>query len=142
MWCLWRSWLARQIVALEAESSNLSRHPTKDRSGPFLYGLSFYDGPSPSGKAEDFDSSIRRFKSGRPNQSSSFIRGCCFFLCAAGRGACKRQIMGNFPLIRLCGATFPPKPTFLQKRFPSRHGCGIIIPTEMFLKWCRDYDKL
>ena len=25
LWCLWRSWLARQIVALEAESSNLSR---------------------------------------------------------------------------------------------------------------------
>ena len=32
LWCLWRSWLARQIVALEAESSNLSRHPTKDRT--------------------------------------------------------------------------------------------------------------
>lgn len=28
-----------------------------------------YDAPSPSGKAEDFDSSIRRFKSGRPNHA-------------------------------------------------------------------------
>ena len=58
MWCLWRSWLARQIVALEAESSNLSRHPTKDRTGAFLHGLFFYNGSSPSGKARDFDSRI------------------------------------------------------------------------------------
>ena len=71
MWCLWRSWLARQIVALEAESSNLSRHPTKDRTGAFLHGLFFYNGSSPSGKARDFDSRIREFEPRRPNQSSS-----------------------------------------------------------------------
>ena len=41
LWCLWRSWLARQIVALEAESSNLSRHPTKDRTVIMLRGLFF-----------------------------------------------------------------------------------------------------
>ena len=67
MWCLWRSWLARQIVALEAESSNLSRHPTKDRTGAFLHGLFFYNGSSPSGKARDFDSRIRWFESGHPS---------------------------------------------------------------------------
>ena len=71
MWCLWRSWLARQIVALEAESSNLSRHPTKDRTGAFLHGLFFYNGSSPSGKARDFDSRIREFEPRRPNHSSS-----------------------------------------------------------------------
>ena len=70
MWCLWRSWLARQIVALEAESSNLSRHPTKDRTGAFLHGLFFYNGSSPSGKARDFDSRIREFEPRRPNHSS------------------------------------------------------------------------
>ena len=71
LWCLWRSWLARQIVALEAESSNLSRHPTKDRTGAFLHGLFFYNGSSPSGKARDFDSRIREFEPRRPNHSSS-----------------------------------------------------------------------
>ena len=55
-------------MALEAESSNLSRHPTKDRTVIHAARSFLYNGPSPSGKAEDFDSSIRRFKSGRPNQ--------------------------------------------------------------------------
>ena len=73
-------------MALEAESSNLSRHPTKDRSGPFLYGLSFYDGPSPSGKAEDFDSSIRRFKSGRPNQRIPRMGDAVFYFAGVLQG--------------------------------------------------------
>ena len=84
MWCLWRSWLARQIVALEAESSNLSRHPTKDRTGAFLHGLFFYNGSSPSGKARDFDSRIREFEPRRPNHSSSCmnVQGELFFVGA------------------------------------------------------------
>ena len=44
-------------MALEAESSNLSTHPTF-----------FNIGVSPSGKARDFDSRIRRFKSCHPSQ--------------------------------------------------------------------------
>ena len=56
-------------MALEAESSNLSRHPTKDRTVIHAARSFLYNGPSPSGKAEDFDSSIRRFKSGRPNHA-------------------------------------------------------------------------
>ena len=48
IWWVWRSWLARQIVALEAEGSSPSTHPI---------------GLSPSGKAQDFDSCIRWFES-------------------------------------------------------------------------------
>ena len=39
-----------------------------------------YDAPSPSGKAEDFDSSIRRFKSGRPNQDATSQGVASFYL--------------------------------------------------------------
>ena len=57
IWWVWRSWLARQIVALEAEGSSPSIHP-------FLYRiLSDAFGLSPSGKAQDFDSCIRWFES-------------------------------------------------------------------------------
>ena len=76
MWWLWRSWLARQIVALEAVGSNPTSHPTKKANSkefaffyitpPFLHGVSA--GLSPSGKARDFDSRIRGFESRQPNQ--------------------------------------------------------------------------
>ena len=46
----------RQIVALEVASSKLVARPI------------FYIGVSPSGKARDFDSRIRRFKSCHPSQ--------------------------------------------------------------------------
>ena len=62
IWWVWRSWLARQIVALEAEGSSPSIHP-------FLYRiLSDAFGLSPSGKAQDFDSCIRWFESSQPSQ--------------------------------------------------------------------------
>ncbi len=47
----------RQIVALEVASSKLVARPTH-----------FIVGVSPSGKARDFDSRIRRFKSCHPSQ--------------------------------------------------------------------------
>ena len=85
MWCLWRSWLARQIVALEAESSNLSRHPTKDRTGAFLHGLFFYNGSSPSGKARDFDSRIPlvRIQLAQPAKRPQRINILCGLLALA-----------------------------------------------------------
>ena len=43
LWWVWRSWLARQIVALEALGSSPSTHPV---------------GLSPSGKATAFDAVI------------------------------------------------------------------------------------
>ena len=48
IWWVWRSWLARQIVALEALGSSPSTHPI---------------GLSPSGKATAFDAVIRWFES-------------------------------------------------------------------------------
>ena len=95
MWCLWRSWLARQIVALEAESSNLSRHPTKDRTGAFLHGLFFYNGSSPSGKARDFDSRIREFEPRRPNHSSSCMNVQGELLCCRGDHWSPADACGN-----------------------------------------------
>ena len=45
---------------------------------------------SPSGKAPDFDSGIRRFKSGHPSQKSeNFVLG--FFICAAGTTSFARK---------------------------------------------------
>ena len=49
----------RQIVALEVKSSILFDHPTYFRLN---------DGVSPSGKALDSDSNIRRFESYHPSQ--------------------------------------------------------------------------
>ena len=47
-------------------------------------------GMSPSGKAPDFDSGIRRFKSGHPSQKSeNFVLG--FFICAAGTTSFARK---------------------------------------------------
>ena len=62
LWWVQRSWLARQIVALEAKGSNPFIH---------LFGL------SPSGKAQDFDSCIRWFKSSQPSlvQSKKYWYG-------------------------------------------------------------------
>ena len=75
MWWLWRSWLARQIVALEAVGSNPTSHPTKKaNSKEFAFSISsrrkhgVFAGLSPSGKARDFDSRIRGFESRQPNQ--------------------------------------------------------------------------
>ena len=53
LWWVQRSWLARQIVALEAKGSNPFIH---------LFGL------SPSGKAQHFDCCIRWFESSQPSQ--------------------------------------------------------------------------
>ncbi len=52
----------RQIVALEAASSKLVARPILNRKAHFI-------GVSPSGKARDFDSRIRRFKSCHPSQN-------------------------------------------------------------------------
>ena len=54
----------RQIVALEVASSKLVARPTKIKSACFQ----MFIGVSPSGKARDFDSRIRRFKSCHPSQ--------------------------------------------------------------------------
>ena len=53
LWWVQRSWLARQIVALEAKGSN-----------PFIHLI----GLSPSGKAQHFDCCIRWFESSQPSQ--------------------------------------------------------------------------
>ena len=50
----------RQIVALEVASSKLVARP-----------IFFSIGVSPSGKARDFDSRIRRFKSCHPSQNKT-----------------------------------------------------------------------
>ena len=55
----------RQIVALEVASSKLVARP-----------IFFSIGVSPSGKARDFDSRIRRFKSCHPSQSFICRFGC------------------------------------------------------------------
>ena len=71
MWWLWRSWLARQIVALEAVGSSPTSHPT-EKADPGCYAARFplflFSGLSPSGKARDFDSRMRGFESRQPNQ--------------------------------------------------------------------------
>ena len=54
IWWVQRSWLARQIVALEAQGSNPCIHPS-----PI--------GLSPSGKAQHFDCCIRWFESSQPS---------------------------------------------------------------------------
>ena len=64
---MWRSWLARQIVALEAEGSNPFIHPILVSSVKCPCSLAAYIGMSPSGKAPDFDSGIRRFESCHPS---------------------------------------------------------------------------
>ena len=53
-------WLERQIVALEVVGSTPITHPI------FLLGAAF-GGVSPSGKAPDFDSGIRRFDPCHPS---------------------------------------------------------------------------
>ena len=55
-------WLERQIVALEVVGSTPITHPI------FCSGRA-NDGVSPSGKARDFDSRIRRFESCHPSQT-------------------------------------------------------------------------
>ena len=67
---MWRSWLARQIVALEAEGSNPFIHPILVSSVKCPCSLAAYIGMSPSGKATDFDSVMRRFESCHPSQRS------------------------------------------------------------------------
>ena len=59
LWWVQRSWLARQIVALEAQGSNPCIHPVAVAT--IIVGL------SPSGKAQDFDSCIRWFESNQPS---------------------------------------------------------------------------
>ena len=66
-WWVWRSWLARQIVALEAEGSNPSTHPTRFCDCSYETQNFFHIGPSPSGKAQGFDPCIRWFESSRPS---------------------------------------------------------------------------
>ena len=39
----------------------------------------FNIGVSPSGKAQDFDSCIRGFKSRHPSQTAPFLKGCFLF---------------------------------------------------------------
>ena len=64
IWWVWRSWLARQIVALEAEGSSPFTHPESfQRAEEIRKGQDADDGLSPSGKAQDFDSCIRWFES-------------------------------------------------------------------------------
>ena len=53
----------RQIVALEVASSKLVARP--------IFFIRERDGVSPSGKARDFDSRIRRFKSCHPSQNKT-----------------------------------------------------------------------
>ena len=68
---MWRSWLARQIVALEAEGSNPFIHPILFQASPparlEISVPAAYIGMSPSGKATDFDSVMRRFESCHPS---------------------------------------------------------------------------
>ena len=74
---MWRSWLARQIVALKAGGSNPLIHPIfyvpapRKRSVCIISPEGGHTGLSPSGKAPDFDSGIRRFKSCQPSQNDS-----------------------------------------------------------------------
>ena len=62
---MWPSWLRRQIVALKIEGSNPFIHPIFFFSPDSLGGVNI--GMSPSGKAPDFDSGIRRFESCHPS---------------------------------------------------------------------------
>ncbi len=57
----------RQIVALEAASSKLVARPKFYIKAIRLIGV------SPSGKARDFDSRIRRFKSCHPSQTKKAV---------------------------------------------------------------------
>ena len=64
IWWVWRSWLARQIVALEAEGSSPFTHPGRFSGRKVIRkGQDADSGLSPSGKAQDFDSCIRWFES-------------------------------------------------------------------------------
>ena len=68
---MWRSWLARQIVALEAEGSNPFIHPILLQASPMAgleFSVAIHIGMSPSGKATDFDSVMRGFESRHPSQ--------------------------------------------------------------------------
>ena len=61
----------RQIVALEVASSKLVARPILHL---YRYGTALtVIGVSPSGKARDFDSRIRRFKSCHPSQQKRSI---------------------------------------------------------------------
>ena len=55
-------WLERQIVALEVVGSTPITHP--------IFYLLAPGGVSPSGKAPDFDSGMRRFESCHPSQAA------------------------------------------------------------------------
>ena len=58
LWWVWRSWLARQIVALEAEGSSPSIHLARSKASGDVPEHILTNGLSPSGKAQDFDSCI------------------------------------------------------------------------------------
>ena len=68
IWWVWRSWLARQIVALEAKGSSPFIHPIFQANGHTVFSVRpfyifSYTEVSPSGKAQDFDSCSRWFES-------------------------------------------------------------------------------
>ena len=68
-------------MALEAVGSNPTIHPILLYSNKIIY-----IGVSPSGKALDFDSSIRRFKSCHPSHEKSvFLLEYAFFVAEVVR---------------------------------------------------------
>ncbi len=101
MWWLWRSWLARQIVALEAEGSNPSSHPTKRERTLCKIKFAFsYIGLSPSGKAWDFDSHIVGSTPASPTKSTAPRKGSGAFL---HKGRSRSQTWGMGGEVRLRG---------------------------------------
>ena len=105
-WWLWRSWLARQIVALEAVGSSPTSHPT-EKADPGCYAARFplflFSGLSPSGKARDFDSRMRGFESRHPNQPVANVYVCdgfLFFSHYKNKTGSFRQESGRFSFFR------------------------------------------
>ncbi len=65
-------------MALEAVGSNPTTHPTRvcQRWQTLIFNI----GLSPSGKAQDFDSCIRAFKSRQPSHAPVLTRGGFIYL--------------------------------------------------------------
>ena len=97
---MWRSWLTRQFVALEIVGSSPIFHPIKLYYVVVVlivitnesYNKKQNIGLQPSGKAVDFDSTMRQFESSQPSQIKKKLqRSYGFFFDLLGRSVSRNS---------------------------------------------------